>query len=246
MGFGRNLGLIVALTIGSANGQERPASSAGQINWASSRQLSLSELQGYLKDRKVALFGETHVVTYDGQEFYYLVDDMHFRNLLPTLKMLGYTHVALEIEYKYEERVRRELKSIHEAMDEIGMTGITIAPPALKYGLEVMCIDNRDAGRVVLRDEYMEQRIATITKSGGRVAYYVGSGHLQLVHHSPEIAGVELNPALGSGSELLRRKIERSGAKPLAQRLVESYGAQGVAIVSIDNCDDSTIPFCFK
>ena len=150
-----------------------------------SRMLSRSELKTYLKNKKVALFGESHTVDLDGRIFDDLRDDVRFRKILPMLKQLGYTHVALEIEYHFEEQVQRGIRNINQAMDGgIGMTAATIAPVALDYGLRVICIDNRDVGRKELRDEYMEQRIARVVASGGKVAYYVGSRHLETVTYS--------------------------------------------------------------
>lgn len=244
-----SLGLMLSLgTAVIAKGQENSLPSPPPERVVpSSRRLSRSELETYLQGKKVALFWEAHLVREAGQEFHYLVDDMHFRALIPSLKRLGYTHVALEVEYKHEEKVRMGISSIID-VDGIGMTAVTIGPIALQYGLEILCIDNRDQNRKFLRDEYMEQRIAQVISQGGKVAYFVGAAHLRLVNKDPLIASIELNPSLSGGGQniaIIYQKVLEEGAKPLGKRLVEKYGVQQVALVGMDSCSDGAIPRCF-
>ena len=234
--------LVGANTLAGAQGNE-PVVQPPERTASVSRRLSRPELEAYLRDKKVALFGEAHRVNLDGETFDDLRDDMPFRRLLPMLKKIGYTHVALEIEYHHEEQVRRGKETVGQT--ELGITGATIAPLAVEYGLEVLCIDNRDAERPMLRDEYMEQRIGAVVAKGGRVAYFVGAAHLEMVLHSPNMAAVELNSQLVGQNETVGRKIKLHGAKPLGKRLAERYGTEHVALVNMADCSYGIIPTCF-
>ncbi len=206
-------------------------------------QLSYSGLETYLQNKKVALFGEQHTVDSDGQTLNDLRDDMRFRRLIPALKSLGYTHVALEIEYQHESTVRRGMERVSET--RFGITGATIAPLARSHGLEVVCIDNRDKDRSLLRDEYMENRIVSIVQNNGRVAYFVGAAHLSLVDHLPPIAEVELSLTDDKMAGVIYQKLTLEGAKPLGKRLTERYGKDNVALVNLYGCTDLTVPACF-
>lgn len=204
----------------------------------SSRYLSRSELKAYLQGKKVALFGECHGACRD---------DLLFMTLIPDLKKLGYTHVALEKNYQEEETQKKayELQEIIKEFKEKRSAINGIAAVALYEGLEVICIDDNDTKRELSRDEYMEQRITKVIRQGGKVAYFVGLGHLLLVDMDHELASHELMAREYVDTAIVQ-KIAAEGAKPLGKRLVERYGTQQVALVNLNSCSTGrTIPTCF-
>ncbi len=200
--------------------------------------LSRTELEAYIKTKKIVLFGELH----DSPKY-----AEAFADLIPKFKELGITHIGLELDWCWQSIIDKYMAN---PTKENGITLVRLLDTNLKAFSHAMVTfhiinrANRNGLRVIgldtcrdgdygmpsegydqaIRDQRMTTNIDGVLKTGGRVATLLGRGH---------IVGKQEIDILGTK------------AKPVGRRLLDEYGEGKVGLVDLTSCDNPHIFACF-
>ena len=211
----------------------------GRFNYPQPVRLSLDDLVDYARDKKVVLFGEDHGE--DRRE-----DAQKFSRDIPKLRETGFTHIALEIDYRLQDNVngymrnpnaqnRNQLLLNLPFYDFTKEDALMIIDTAIENGMRVICLDNLNPERETTRDQYMKVKIDEVIENGGRIAAFLGTAHVRWSRESEFRYWGDENI-----SGLTRVHL----IKPLGRYLIDSYGKSAVGLVDLTGCDDSYIFTC--
>lgn len=210
-----------------------------RMNYPVPKRLNKETLKEYVADKEIILFGDEHHE--ESKE-----RTMQFKESLSILKESGFNYIGLEIMYPFQgaiEDYEQEKISREKLLQTLPFYPydnekfVEMIDEAKAQGMKVICLDNRDRGRKIERDEYMRKKVEEVRKKEGKLAALVGAAHVRDARTTEFYIPSEVN---------IPGAVQVVKIKPLARRLIEQYGKANIGTIDLTGCDDSYIDACVE
>jgi hypothetical protein len=203
--------------------------------------LESNNIDEYLNKKKVILFGEDH-----GEDKRF--DVKIFVSTIKYLKRAGFTHIGLETDKRYQELItfyvnNPSIQNKNVLFRDLPLYKFTIedklliVDEAIKYDMQVVCIDDWSLNKTKPRDVMMKDEIMEIVKEDGRIAVYNGKSHIRWS---------KLSESMYWGDEKVGGLQPIRIFKPLGRYLLESLNKKDIGLIDLTECNDSYIFACMK
>lgn len=219
-----------------------------RINYPKPKKLTDKEIAPYVTGKNVVLFGESHEPGVDH-------DSKKFISYLPQLHENGFTHIGLEIDYRWQsfvdayqsspseenkQNLLRELPYVDNVKEEF----VDIIENATKKALRVICLDNRNPESKVERDDNMKESILEVIANGGKIAGFLGANHIRWSKDT--IIGATPYNTKEGGDESSNPVMSMDIITPVGRLLIDALGKDQIGLIDLTSCSDDYIYACVE